>query len=511
MPSTKTVNASALQARRSFGFVLMSALLPGSVQWFAGNRRVGRVAGRVYGAFGVLVALTGLGLLLFRGATVGLLLTPAVAATVRVMLWLLFLGWGLLLLDSWRLAAPLRLGQRTRLGLTATTLALALGVGGITNVAASGFQAAENVGTVLQGGGDVEEKAGRYNVLLLGVDAADGRDGIRPDSINVASVDAETGRTVLFGLPRNLQKVRFPLTSPLRSLYPDGYHCEDNACLLNGIYTLGQEHAHLFPEDVDPGLEAMKQAVSETLGLELNYYAMIDMSGFQNLINAMGGIRLNVGKPIPMGGGGSRIHGYIDPGENVQLDGYHALWFARSRAESSDYERMVRQKCVMSAMAKQLDPMTVATKFVELSEAGGDVLRTDVGTGEIAELAQLALRAKDQTIQSVNFTPPLIVTGDPDFELIRTTVAERIAASEALDAEAPSPEAEAPPTTEAAAPAEAPQPAESPTEASPVEQSPSQAAEATPPQAQDPDPAGDGQEEEPASAEDEAELVCSVP
>lgn len=500
MPSSQTSQVSGVQTRRAFSFVLLSALLPGSVQSLAGNRGVGRTAGRVYGTFAALLVLVVLGLLVFRGPTVGLLLTPAVAATVRVVLWVLFIGWALLLLDAWRLAAPLRLGRRTRLALTATTLALALGVGGITSVAASGFQAAGNVGVVLQGGGDVEQKAGRYNVLLLGVDAADGRDGIRPDSINVASVDAETGRTVLFGLPRNLQKVRFPLTSPLRALYRDGYVCPDNACLLNGIYTLGEDHADLYPEDADAGLTAMKEAISETLGLELNYYAMVDMSGFQNLINAMGGIRLNVGKPIPMGGGSSRIHGYIDPGENVHLDGYHALWFARSRAESSDYERMVRQKCVMSAMASQLDPMTVATKFVELSEAGGDVLRTDVGTGEIAKLAELALRAKDQPIQSVNFSPPLIVTGDPDFELIRTTVRDRIDASEALDEDAPVPSPEAPaPTTAASEPAPTTAP---PAEAEPSEDAPTEAA---------PSPAVETHDDEPVTADDEMALVCSVP
>lgn len=507
MPSTKAATASSVQVRRAFGFVLMSAALPGSVQGFAGHRKVGRIAGRVYGAFFGLLILLGLGLLLFRGATVGLLLTPFIAAAMRAILWVLFLGWIALLLDSWRLAGPLRLGRRARLGLTATTVALALGVGGVTSVAASGFQAAGNVGGVFQGGGDVEEKAGRYNVLLLGVDAAEGRDGIRPDSINVASVHAETGRSILFGLPRNLQKVRFPLTSPLRALYPDGYTCPDNQCLLNGVYTLGQQHADEYPSSVEPGLEAMKEAVSETLGIELNYYAMVDMSGFQSLINAMGGIRLNVAKPIPMGGGGSRIHGYIEPGDNVNLDGYHALWFARSRAESSDYERMVRQKCVMSAMANQLDPMTVATKFVELSKAGGDVLQTDVGTGEITRLGELALKAKDLTVVSVNFTPPLITPGDPDYELIRTTVRERIAASEALD--------EAPATSEAAAPATTPAAAAEVT-AEPVEETT---------QAQ-PEPAavdeGEADEDTPADVEAtpsaepvteaaEVEVVCSLP
>ena len=74
---------------------------------------------------------------------------------------------------------------------------LALGVGGVTSVAANGFQAAENVGFVLQGGGDTKQKDGRYNVLLLGVDGAEGREGLRPDSITVASVDASTGEAVL--------------------------------------------------------------------------------------------------------------------------------------------------------------------------------------------------------------------------------------------------------------------------------------------------------------------------
>ena len=160
---------------------------------------------------------------------------------------------------------------------------------------------------------------------------------------------------------------------------------------------------------------------------------MVDMGGFEALIDAMGGIRLDIAKPIPIGGVSTKIKGYIEPGKNVHLDGYHALWFARSRAESSDYERMVRQKCVMSAMAQQLDPMTVATKFGELSEAGKDLLRTDLGRGEAYELAELALKAKGLKVSSVNFAPPLIVSAHPDFALVRETVKTKIEQSEAKD------------------------------------------------------------------------------
>jgi LCP family protein required for cell wall assembly len=432
VPSALPNTAEQVQVRRAVGFVLMSALVPGSVQSFAGNQRVGRVALRVFGGVAALLLLIVIGLLAFRSFTVGLLLTPLVAATLRVLVWVLFVGWLLLLLDAWRLARPLRLERKPRLGLTVLALASAVIAGLITSVAASAFTGAANLGEVLSGGGDTKAKDGRYNVLLLGADAAAHREGLRPDSINVASVDAATGRTVLFGLPRNMQRVPFPESSPLRTLYPDGYVCDDGECMLNGIYTLGEEHADLYPGQ-EAGLAAIKEAVSETLGLELNYYAMVDMGGFEALIDAMGGIRLDIAKPIPIGGVSTKIKGYIEPGTNVLLDGYHALWFARSRAESSDYERMVRQKCVMSAMAQQLDPMTVATKFGELSEAGGDLLRTDVGRGEAYELAELALKAKGLKVSSVNFAPPLIVSAHPDFALIRETVQKKIAQSEAKD------------------------------------------------------------------------------
>ena len=64
---------------------------------------------------------------------------------------------------------------------------------------------------------------GRYNVLLLGGDAGADRTGLRPDSISVASIDAETGQTTIIGIPRNLYNAPFRKGSPLYGPYPDGY------------------------------------------------------------------------------------------------------------------------------------------------------------------------------------------------------------------------------------------------------------------------------------------------
>lgn len=436
---TNAVNeAERVQLRRSLGFLLMSALLPGSVQRHVGHRRVGLVAMRVYLGLVVAVLLVCMSALIAPGATLGVLLTPWVTVVAKVLLWAFFLAWVALLIDAWRLSRPMGLPRRGRLLMTGTALVLVVLLACVTNFLTGAFTAAGNLGEVLPGGGDVERKAGRYNVLLLGTDAADDRVGVRPDSINIASIDAETGRTVIFGLPRNMQGIPFPDDSPMHELYPDGFRCADNECMLNAIWTAGEEHADRFPKGANAGLEATKSAVAETLGLEINYYALVDMRGFASIIDAMGGIELDVMKRIPIGGGSSKVSGYIEPGQNVHLDGRRALWFARSRHDSSDYERMQRQKCVMSAMVAQLDPQVVATRFVELSQAGKDLLLTDVPRDQLVDLASLALKTRDHPIASVNFTPPLIPnTAKPDFAFIRKTVAEKIAAAEAADDASP--------------------------------------------------------------------------
>ena len=74
MPSALPHAATQVQARRAVGFILMSALAPGSVQSFVGNQRVGRFALRVFGAVLGVIVLIVIGLLAFRSFTVGVLL-----------------------------------------------------------------------------------------------------------------------------------------------------------------------------------------------------------------------------------------------------------------------------------------------------------------------------------------------------------------------------------------------------------------------------------------------------
>jgi LCP family protein required for cell wall assembly len=303
--------------------------------------------------------------------------------------------------------------------------------------------------TVFSGGGDQVAKHGRYNILLMGGDAGRDRVGLRPDSMTVASVDAETGRTVLISLPRNLQAVPFPSYSPLHDRFPEGYRCRDGSCMLNAIYTYASEHRDLYPGVQNPGAQATKEAIEAATGLTINYWVLIDLKGFESLVDSVGGITMDVYRRVPIGGGSSKIYGYVEEGQNRHLNGFEALWFARSRSDSSDYDRMVRQKCVMNAMLNQFDPITVLTKFNKIAAASREVVATDIPTSEVGTMINLALKAKGLPVSSVAMMPPLINPNSPDFTLVRGTVQKRIEASEAIDRPVTEPTPAAPPSATA--------------------------------------------------------------
>lgn len=449
------VRSQGIALRRALVLMGLSAIIPGSAQLAAGNRTLGRWAVRVWVTLLVIAVLLVLLALPFRSFVIGLY---ANQITLSILQWGVLaygVGWSLLMLDAWRLADPRAMSRVGAVVSGVVAFALAVAGTGIAWGASGIFGAQKSLfGDVFIGGGNVQVQNGRFNVLLLGGDAGADRTGMRPDSMTVASIDAETGRTVLFSLPRNLQHAPFPADSPLHKLYPNGYYCAvsnlSNACLLNGVYTLAMNHKKLFPGVKYPGVEATKGAIEETLGLKINYWAMIDLKGFEKLIDAVGGITLDVGKRVPIGSlhGKKGVYGWIEAGKNQHMDGFHALWFARSREYSTDYERMLRQKCVMSAMVKQLDPTTVLTKFQALADAGKQVVATDLPTDQLGAMLDLAIKGKALPMASVSFTPPLIVPANPDFAKIRTLVAAAVSASEAKDkADAQPPAASAPPAS----------------------------------------------------------------
>jgi polyisoprenyl-teichoic acid--peptidoglycan teichoic acid transferase len=412
----------------------MTLVLPGSAQLAGGRRRLGRFALRVWLALWFLALLAGL-LALIRPKTALSVLTSGPTLTaIQILIITLGLGWVALIVDAWRLAHPRELARSGQLVFSVLTLAVAFTIfGGFLAAASMVSVQHELTTTVFSGGGDQAAKHGRYNILLMGGDAGRDRVGLRPDSMTVATLNADTGRTVLISLPRNLQGVPFPSYSPLHDRFPHGFRCSDGSCMLNAIYTYASAHRDLYPGVPNPGAQATKEAVEGATGLKINYWVLIDLQGFESLVDSVGGITMDVYRRVPIGGGSTKISGFVDAGKNRHLTGHEALWFARSRADSSDYDRVLRQKCVMRAMLNQLDPITVLTKFNRIAAASREVVATDIPTSEVGTMIDLALKTKALPVSSAAMMPPLIDPSSPDFDKMRRSVHRKIEASEALD------------------------------------------------------------------------------
>jgi len=422
--------AARVRYRRALMLMMMTLAVPGSAQLVAGNRRIGRIATRIWAAL-VTAALVGVVLAASHHEYVFWFVSDTTAlGIVRLGLMSLAVGWALLFLDAWRIGQPLSLSLGHRRAVVGLNGILCLSVAGALLFGAHlvgvqrSFILTMFSGDTVHGAND-----GRYNVLLVGGDSGAGRWGLRTDSMTVASIDASTGKTVLIGLPRNMTAFPFAKGSVMHKAWPHGFNCGYPNCELNGVNTWVGDHLGLFKGVKDPGMDATMSAIEGITGLKINYWAFVNLAGFRGLVDAVGGVTLNVRQPIPVGGLGSDVTGYIKPGVR-KLDGFDTLWFARSRDSSDDYSRMARQKCVMNAMLHQISPQTVLTNFEKIAKASSQMISTDIPASEVDTFMSLALKAKGQPVSTLSLVPPLVNTADPDIPLIRHKITSVITASE---------------------------------------------------------------------------------
>ncbi len=422
-----TEASERVQFRRALTLTLMTLVMPGSAQLVMGNRRIGRLAIRVW-----LLCLVIVGLVLFLTLTSrsGLFMVLTNERVLGLGRWLLIAGgiaWVGLLLDAWRLGRPLQLARNHRLWMTGVNAVLCFSTAGVMVFAAHVVAVQHGfIGTVFASNQVSGPASGRFNVLLLGGDSGPDRNGLRPDSLTVASIDAETGRTVLIGLPRNLENVPFPRGSVMHDQFPRGFDC--TGCTLNGVNTWANDHARLFGTK-RPGVKATMGAVEEITGLDLNYYAMVNLRGFSKLVDAVGGVTIDVKERTAIGGIGSPIRGWIPQGKQ-QLDGKQTLWYARSRVQNDDWSRMGRQKCVMNAMLQQLSPQQVLMNVERIADSSRSLLTTDIPAKQLGTFMDLALKARTEKVSTVSLVPPVVFTGNPDYDKVRRLVDTAIAKAE---------------------------------------------------------------------------------
>jgi LCP family protein required for cell wall assembly len=279
----------------------------------------------------------------------------------------------------------------------------------------------------------------------------------------VASVDTHTGRTILFGLPRNIQRAQFPTGSPMARKFPNGFH--DNAdplsgdYLLNAVYAYGHEYPDVAPAGptTDPGLNLLHSAVETMLGVKLDYYVEVNMAGFASIIDALGGLTVDVGpEPLPVGGitpSGRHVKPdrYI-PAGTQHLDGTDTLAVARSRTGADDYTRMGRQRCLLQYVVQQKSPTDLLTNFQAVANATTNSVSTNIPQQVLPALVKVADNPGATALESVSFDPNLADPGEPDgrFDTSRPDVAfMRQVVRDAIDG---TPTAAPTPSTTTAAP-----------------------------------------------------------
>ena len=234
------------------------------------------------------------------------------------------------------------------------------------------------------------------NFLLIGSDRRFPTGSTRTDTMVVAILRPHEGQVSLISIPRDLW-VSIP-----------GY--ENNR--VNTAYQLGISTG--YPGG-GPGL--LKDTIQYNLGIRIDHTAMVDFNGFSQIVDTLGGVDI----PVSCSYTDWRL---IDPGydpqnENnwylytvnpgvIHMDGDLALWYARSRQKSNDFDRGRRQQEVLRALFVQALQAGTLTRIPELYNNLKDSVETDLGLGDLLQLSLYAPSMTNADIRSYYIRPPIV-------------------------------------------------------------------------------------------------------
>lgn len=272
---------------------------------------------------------------------------------------------------------------------------------------------------------------GRITILFAGGDAGPGRGGLRTDAMMVASIDTVTGKAALFSFPRNMGSVPLPEKfseafieleqrvfppppepEPVEGEEPpppqEFESCECFPEQLNALYPFTRRWTSTYPNDPDPGMAALRDVLGNLMGIRIDYYALVDMAAFVDLVDAIGGIDVYVLQPLeaevsPPREGDPWATVDVDVGWN-HLTGSEALAYARARKGSSDYARMERQRCMVKAVASKATPSRILRHFPAIVDAITGAVVTDIPLTFLPDLLEAAAGLDLADIDTVGFT-----------------------------------------------------------------------------------------------------------
>jgi LCP family protein required for cell wall assembly len=185
--------------------------------------------------------------------------------------------------------------------------------------------------------------------------------------------------------------------------------CDCYPELINELWNAGVDYPEAFPGPGTPSENAVKAVVSEFLGIPIHYYALVNLDGFSDLIDAIGGVDIYVPERIvddeypTLEGGYTRL--VIEPGLQ-HMDGERALSYARTRHQDTDYHRMGRQRCVIEAAMDQMGPTDLLANFDTIAGVIKDTVTTDIPLELLPELVALYPKIDREAMVSIRFIPP---------------------------------------------------------------------------------------------------------
>lgn len=297
-------------------------------------------------------------------------------------------------------------GLRSALALTV----LALLAGGIL-IAKGAFK----LNKIFKGGGvsaalqaDVKpetlkgEGDGRVNVLLFGKGGPGHEGPDLTDTLIVASIDPIAKTTTLVSIPRDLW-----VTVAGRG-----------SSKINSVYASAKQRS-LNTSPKDPakaeraGVDATQQVVSQVLGVPLHYYGMIDFTAFQQAIDTVGGITVNVPEDlVDRSVAWENNNNPVLAKKGIQtFNGKQALLYVRSRHGSTrgDFDRAERQRLVIGALAQKIlsaGTYTNPVKISQLMSAFGDHISTDFSVSNALRLMQIGKGIDMSKMQSIGLADP---------------------------------------------------------------------------------------------------------
>jgi LCP family protein required for cell wall assembly len=428
----------------AFAAALLSILLPGLGQAYQRRWRAAlRFATPLFllgaGFAGIYVADGLAGLL-------GLLLSPLGLSAAGILNILAALWRAVAATEAWREGLTRGSGVRATL-LSSVALASTLAVGLSIHLLVGGYvsTASALVGGIFSGTEEGDGQGGvtppswdgteRLNVLLIGVDQRQGETSFNTDTLIVASVDPVKGSVSMFSIPRDTVDV--PVPASAQALYGATYNNK-----INSYYNSAKANSDTFPNGP---AAALRELLSELYGIRIDYSVMVNFSGFKQIVDTLGGIRITTKNPIvdetyPAGVG--HLRRIRMPVGVRTMDGQEALIFARSRYGSSDFGRAERQQQVIAAVRAQTDVEAIAANLPALASTLQDAIKSDFPQGDLPRLLELLGRVDASNLKSIVFAPPVYQTVGadergyiivPDVEKIRRAILAAFAAEPTPD------------------------------------------------------------------------------